>query len=110
MLHGFGVSLTLLQFCVCVLFFFFFFFFLLFFFFLFCFVFVALLCFFPTRRFVLSFAWCYFDRVIFSPLRIAMTSIGEERANLSAFRTFDLRLFDFVCLLFLLVSKRGCGL
>ena len=65
---------------MCAFFFSFFFFFLLFFFFffLFCFVFVALLCFFPTRRFVLSFAWRYFDRVIFSPLRIAMTSIGEE--------------------------------
>ena len=41
-----------------------------------------------TRQFVLSFAWCYFVLVIFSPLSIAITSLGEGRANLSAFRTF----------------------
>ena len=41
-----------------------------------------------TRRFVLSFAWCYFVLVFFSPLSIAITSLGEERANLSAFRMF----------------------
>ena len=34
------------------------------------------------------FAWCYFVLVFFSPLSIAITSLGEERANLSAFRTF----------------------
>ena len=33
-------------------------------------------------RFVLSFAWCYFVLVFFSP-----SNIGETRANLSAFRT-----------------------
>ena len=42
---------------------------------------------FSTRRFVLSFAWCYFVPVFFSPLSIAITSLREERANLSAFRT-----------------------
>ena len=33
--------------------------------------------------------------MLFSPIRIAITSLGEERANLSAFciRLFDLRLF-----------------
>ena len=36
----------------------------------------------------------------FSPFSIAITSLGEERANLSA-------LFDFR---FLLVSGKGCGL
>ena len=41
-----------------------------------------------TRRFVLSFAWCYFVIVFFSPFSIAITSLGEERVNLSAFRTF----------------------
>ena len=41
-----------------------------------------------TKRFVLSFTWCYFVHVFFSPLSIAITSLGEERANLSAFRTF----------------------
>ena len=39
-----------------------------------------------TRRFVLSIALCYF--VFFSPFSIAITLLGEERANLSAFRTF----------------------
>ena len=41
-----------------------------------------------TRRFILSLAWCYFVLVFFSPLSMAITSLGEERANLSAFRTF----------------------
>ena len=31
---------------------------------------------------------CYFVLVFFSPFSIAITSLGEERANLSAFRTF----------------------
>ena len=38
-----------------------------------------------TRRFVLSLALCYFVLVFFSPFRIAFISLGEERANLSAF-------------------------
>ena len=29
---------------------------------------------------------CYFVLMFFSPFRIAITSLGEERANLSAFR------------------------
>ena len=41
-----------------------------------------------TRRFVLSLALCYFVLVVFSPFSIAITSLGEERANLRAFRTF----------------------
>ena len=41
-----------------------------------------------TRRFVSSLALCYFVIVLFSPFIIAITSLGEERANLSAFRTF----------------------
>ena len=40
------------------------------------------------RRFVLCLTLCYFVLVFFSPFRIAITSLGEERANLSAFRTF----------------------
>ena len=64
-----------------------------------------------TRRFVLSLALCYFVLVFFSPFSIAITSLGEERANLSAFvRLFDLRLFGFVYFLFLLVSGKDCGL
>ena len=31
---------------------------------------------------------CYSALVFFSPFSIAITSLGEERANLSAFRTF----------------------
>ena len=42
-----------------------------------------------TRQFVFSIALCYFIVVFFSPFSIAITSLGEERANLSAFRTFD---------------------
>ena len=41
-----------------------------------------------TRRFFLILALCYFVLVIFSPFSIAITSLGEEGANLSAFRTF----------------------
>ena len=41
-----------------------------------------------ARRFVFSLALCYFVLVLFSPFSIAITSLGEERANLSAFRTF----------------------
>ena len=49
---------------------------------------VLVLLFVALRQFVLSFAWCYFVLVFFSPLSIAITSLGEERASLSAFRTF----------------------
>ena len=41
-----------------------------------------------TRRFVLYLTLCHFVLVFFSPFSIAITSLGEERANLSAFRTF----------------------
>ena len=41
-----------------------------------------------TRRFVLSLVLCYFVLVFFSPFSIAITSLGEERTNLSDFRTF----------------------
>ena len=40
-----------------------------------------------TRRFVLCLTLFYFVLVFFSPLSIAITSLGEERANLSGFRT-----------------------
>ena len=40
------------------------------------------------RRFVLSHALGYFVLVVFSPFSIVITSLEEERANLSAFRTF----------------------
>ena len=41
-----------------------------------------------TRRFVLCLTLCYFVLLFFSPFSIGITSLGEERANLSAFRTF----------------------
>ena len=40
------------------------------------------------RQFVLCLTLCYFVLVFFSPFSIAITSLGEKRANLSAFRTF----------------------
>ena len=64
-----------------------------------------------TRRFVVCLSMCNFVLVFFSPFSIAITSLGEERANLSAFlRLFDLCLFGFVGFLFLLESGKGCGL
>ena len=41
-----------------------------------------------TRRFVVCFSVCRFVLVFFGPFGIAVASLGEERANLSAFRTF----------------------
>ena len=63
-----------------------------------------------TRRFVVCLSMCHLVLVFFSPFSIAITSLGEERANLSAFRLFDLCLFGFVGFLFLLGSGKGCGL
>ena len=40
-----------------------------------------------TRRFVVCLSVCHFVLVFFSPFSIAITWLGEERANLSAFRT-----------------------
>ena len=41
-----------------------------------------------TRLFVLCLTLSYFILVFFSPFSIAITSLGEERANLNAFCTF----------------------
>ena len=41
-----------------------------------------------ARRFVVCLSVCHVVLVFFSPFSIAITSLGEERANLSAFRTF----------------------
>ena len=51
---------------------------------------LTLCCFvvYSTRRLVLCLSVCHFVLVFFSPFSIALTSLGEERANLSAFRTF----------------------
>ena len=52
---------------------------------------LVLLCvalwFISTRRFVVCLSVCHFVLVFFSPFSIAITSLGEKRANLSAFRT-----------------------
>ena len=51
---------------------------------------LTLCCFvvYSTRRFVVCLSVCHFVLVFFSPFSIAITSLGEERANPSAFRTF----------------------
>ena len=50
-----------------------------------------------TRRFVLCLTLCYFVLVFFSPFSIVITSLGEERANLSDFRTFVLFVLVWFC-------------
>ena len=49
-----------------------------------------------TRRSVLSLALCHL--MFFSPFCIAITSLGEERANLSDFHTFVRFALVSVCL------------
>ena len=85
---------------VLVLLFFFFFFF--FFFFLLCGLFYEAICF---MSYLVLFIF-----VFFSPFSIAITSLGEELILVLFVRLFDLRLFGFVCFLFLLVFGKGCGL
>ena len=41
-----------------------------------------------TRRFVLCLTLCHFVLVFFSPFSIVITSLGAERADLSALHTF----------------------
>ena len=50
-----------------------------------------------ARRFVLCFTLCHFVLVFFSPFSTAITSLGEERANLSAFRTFVRFVLVWIC-------------
>ena len=49
---------------------------------------LTLCCFvvYSTRRFVLCLTLCYFVLMFFSSFSIEITSLGEERANLGAFR------------------------
>ena len=56
----------------------------------------------------LSLTLCYFVLVFFSPFSIAITSLGEERANLSAFRTFVRFALVWFCLFPL--TLHVCGL
>ena len=46
---------------------------------------------------VVCLSVCYFVLVFFSPFSIAITSLGEERANLSAFRTFVRSVLVWIC-------------
>ena len=50
-----------------------------------------------TRRFVLCLTLCHFVLVFFSPFSIAITSLGGERANLCAFRTFVRFVLVWIC-------------
>ena len=50
-----------------------------------------------TRRFVVCLSVCHFVLVFFSPFSIAITSLGEERANLHAFRTFVRFVLVWIC-------------
>ena len=49
------------------------------------------------RRFVLYLTLCHFVLVFFSHYRIAIPSLGEERANLSAFRMFVRFVLVWIC-------------
>ena len=51
---------------------------------------LALCCFvvYSVGQFVVCLAMCHFVLVFFCPFGVAIASLGEERANLSAFRTF----------------------
>ena len=40
---------------------------------------------------------CHFVLVVFSPFSITITSLGEERANVSAFRTFVRFVLVWIC-------------
>ena len=50
-----------------------------------------------TRRFVVCLSVCYFFLEFFSPFSIAITSLGEERATLSAFRTCVRFMLVWIC-------------
>ena len=50
-----------------------------------------------TRRFVVCLSVCHFVLVFFSPFSIAITSLWEERANLSAFCTFVRFVLFWIC-------------
>ena len=50
-----------------------------------------------TRRFVLCLTLCHFVLMFLSLFSIAITSLGEERANLSAFCTFARFVLVWIC-------------
>ena len=58
----------------------------------------------------MSFRVCHFVLVFFSPFSIAITSLGEETANLSAFRTFIRFVLVQICRFPLPLGVwKGCG-
>ena len=58
-----------------------------------------------TRQFVVCLSVCHFVLVFFSPFSIAITSLEEERANLSASHMFVLYVCSICARLVLLVSS-----
>ena len=67
-----------------------------------CFFYEAICC----MSYRVSFCSC-----VFSPFSIAITSLGEESANLSVFRTFVRFVLVCICrFLLILVTGKGCGL
>ena len=71
-----------------------------------------------TGRFVVCLSVCHFVLMFFSPFSIAIISLGEERANLSAFGTFVRFVLVSICrfplplgvwegLRFVIVALRG---
>ena len=50
-----------------------------------------------TRRFVVCLTVRHSVLVFFSPFSIAIPSLGEERANVSAFRTFVQFVLVWIC-------------
>ena len=60
---------------------------------------LTLCCFvvYSTRRFVLCLTLYHFVLVFFSSFSIAITLLGEERTNLSAFRTFVRFVLVWIC-------------
>ena len=51
----------------------------------------------PPLQFVVCLSVCYFVLVFFSFFSIVITSLGEERANLSAFRAFVRFVLVWIC-------------
>ena len=50
-----------------------------------------------ARRFVVCLSVCHFVLVVFSPFCIRVTSLGEEKAYLSAFRMFVRFVLVWIC-------------
>ena len=72
---------------------------------------LTLCCFvvYSTRRFVVCLSVCHFVLVFFNPFSIAITSLGEERANLClfGFARFPLPLWIWEGLRFVIVALPG---